>query len=206
MCLSAVHFQVAIFQHSVGRNHRYQSNSVRSDYLGLNPTEYIELHPLSNIQGTTEDESLGDMDAAYKWQRRPKIRNSNRVWRSNGSTAFLTEPQVILINTSPQGDISCQSCCCACHRSRCRYIDTERYPLVSEMAQIARNSMPRNSVTKKSNKHITFDPEPEFYCEGAEMGNEVAKPVSTHISEKLPNETKEISNQQPQLVIFQILN
>lgn len=126
------------------------------------------------------------MDVAYECPRRPRSRSRGCTWRSYGSPPYslssFTEPRVIFINTTPQADMMCQGCCCACHRSHCMYVGAEGYPLVNEMAHLSRGSFSKSSANKRGNKRISFNPDPEMcYDEGARY--ETVRLDSMHISE-----------------------
>ncbi|VDM27430.1 unnamed protein product [Hydatigera taeniaeformis] len=148
--------------------------SARSDCVSLTPAEYIELRTLSDVPGLPEDEHLEEMDVADECPRRLRSRSHGRMWRS------LAEPRVIFINTTPQADMMYQRCCCACHRYHCMYMGAEGYPLVDELAHLSKGSLSKGSGSKRNNKRISFNPDPEMRStEGARYGTDGLDSVHT---------------------------
>ena len=183
--------------------------STRSDCIDLPPGGYIELRTPSDFQGSLDDdEQMDEMDLHYGHVRRSHIqsRARSRSWRSPGSVALpitsIHEPRVILINTNPpaaapvqpHGQMSCQTCCCTCHHSRCMYKGPEGYPVLNETIHMSKEAFTMNPVNRMANKRISFNPETEIYGdEEAESVN--PRPVSAVIPGTSSNDPEEALNQ-----------
>lgn len=148
------------------------------------------MRTLSDIPGLPEDlEELDNLETIYEYLRRPRSqsRGRSRSWRRPVST--YTEPRVILINTAPQHEFPCQSCCCSCHRSRCMLNPH------SHDHETARSTI---STAKRNVKRITFNPDPEMCFAEEPIRVDVHRPVPMCIPERIPNEMEEVSNKLPQ--------
>ncbi|KAM7540881.1 hypothetical protein Aperf_G00000034025 [Anoplocephala perfoliata] len=179
-----------------GRTHRYPSLSTRSDRVNLTSGECVELRTLSDVPGLPDDEELEEIGAACEYLRRSRSQSCGRrrSSRRSGSVGFplssYPEPRLILINTAPQRDIGCQSCCCTCHHTRCMHgvLDSG----YSQERETSRRG--KNVAAKRSNKRISFNPDPKLYY-NEEAPLEAVKPVSACMPERICREVEGTSNQ-----------
>lgn len=174
---------------------------MRGGRVKVNPAEYTKLHTIRDVLSFPKDEAMKDepLDETCKYPRLSQFHgNIRRLLQCHGSEAFPSEPQVILINAAPQGEVSCQCCCCVCHHSRCMYKNAEKYPLLREGAHISRDSISSSSDSKKSYKHITYNIEPQICREEGGRSKDVEKPISTHMTEEQSIETKDVTSQPAQ--------